>query len=160
MRYQAKFTPTEENALTGYRMHERQPNDFLKLCAFGGIVAAVILGVAAYLLHFLVIGVTGLAVGIAVFGAAWLPEWNFRRHLNKSKPEELTFCFTEDFVEFSTSSGQWKYGWDELKKSLIDERGVLLDVSSESFFVFVPADAFVGGYYPLHELKAQLSSTK
>ncbi|HEV2437724.1 MAG TPA: hypothetical protein VG077_17150 [Verrucomicrobiae bacterium] len=160
MRYEAKFIPTEEDVVTGYRMHNRQPDDFLKLCAFGGILAVVIFGVAAYLFHAIIIGVTGLVVGIGTFGAVWLLEWNFRRHLKESKPEELRFYFTDDGVEFSTSSQQWKYRWDELTKSLIDKRGVLLDVSLESFYVFIPAGAFVGGYYPLQELKSLLSSKK
>ena len=160
MRYEAKFTPTEEDALTGYRMFKRQPDDFLKLCAFGGILAVVVFGIASYFLHTFVIGITGIFVGGGTFGIMWLSEWNFRRHIKKSKPEELKFYFTEDGVEFSSSSQQWKYGWNELTKSLIDKRGMLLNVSPESFFTFIPARAFVGGNFPLQELKSLLSSKK
>jgi YcxB-like protein len=160
MRYEAKFTPTVEDVMTGYRMFKRQPDDFLKLCAFGGITALVIFGIAAYVLHFLMLAVTGILTCSSVIGVPWLSEWNARRHLKKSKPEELKFYFTEDGVEFSSSSQQWKYRWDELTKSLVDKRGVLLNVSSESFYTFVPAGAFVGGYFPLPELKSLLSSKK
>jgi hypothetical protein len=159
MRYEAKFTPTVESELTGFHVSRRQPDDFLKLCAFGGIFAVVIFGIAGYFLHSIGFGAGGIFIGGGIFGIMWLSEWSFRRHIKKSKPEELKFYFTEDGVEFSTSSQQGKYRWNELTKSLLDKRGVLLD-NSEGFCVFIPAGAFVGGYFPLPELKLLLSSKK
>jgi hypothetical protein len=159
MRYEAKFTPTMESELTAYRVSRRQPDDYLKLCAFGGVLAVVVFGIAGYFLHSMWFGANGIFIGGFVFGIIWLSEWNFRRRLKNSKPEELKFYFTEDGVEFSTSSQQGKYRWDELTNSVLDKRGVLLN-NSGGFCVFIPAGAFVGGNFPFQELKLLLSSKK
>ena len=160
MRYEAKFTDTVEDALRGYRMSNRQGDDFLKLCAFGGVTALVVFGIAAYVLHFPVLAVTGVFVGGGVLGVPWLMEWNVRRLAKKTKHEEQTFYFTEDGFEFSNSFMQSKDTWDKITKASLDERGMLLYVSSQNFCFFIPARAFVGGYYPLQELKSLLSSKR
>jgi hypothetical protein len=160
MRYEAKFTPTVEDAVTGHRMLNRQPYDYLKLCAFGGITAVVVFGIAAYFLHSLVFGVGGIFVGGGCAGLPWLMEWNFRRIAKKSKPEEQTFYFTEDGFEFSNSVMQSKDTWDKITKASLDGRGMLLYVGSEGYCFFIPARAFVDGYFPLQELKSLLSRKK
>jgi YcxB-like protein len=160
MRYEAKFTPTVEDAVTGYRMLNRQGDDFLMLCVFGGITAVIVFGIAAYVLHFLALGVTGIFVGGGVVGVPWLMEWNFRRRTKKIKPEEQKFFFTEDGFEFSNSFMQSKETWDKITKASLDERGMLLYVGSQNFCFFIPAHAFVDGYFPLQELKSLLASKK
>lgn len=152
MRYEAKFTPTVDDVLTGYRMSNRRPNDFLKLCAIGSITAVLIFGVAAFILHFPALGISGIFVGAGVFGFPWFAEWRVRHAAEKSKPEEVKVYFTDEGVEVSNIVIQTKRSWHEIKKAVLDERGVLLYVDSLNFSFFIPAHAFVGGY-PLKELK-------
>jgi YcxB-like protein len=160
MRYEAKFTPTVEDAVTGYRMLNRQGNDFLKLGVFGGITAIVIFGIAACIFHAIPLGISGIFIGVFIPGVLWLIEWNFRRRVKKIKPEEQKFFFTEDGFEFSNSFTQSKETWDKITKASLDERGMLFYIDSQNFSFFIPSRAFVGGYFPLHELKSLLASKK
>lgn len=160
MRYEAKYTETVEDVLRGYRMSNRQSDDIVKLSAFGGITALVVFGIGAYVFHALVLGISGIFVGGSIVGVPWLMEWNVRRLAKKSKHEEQTFYFTEDGFEFSNNVMQWKEPWDKITKASLDERGMLLYVGSENFCFFIPARAFVGGYFPLQELKSRLSGKK
>jgi hypothetical protein len=157
MRYEAKFTPTVEDVLVGYRMVNRWPNDILKLCAFGAVTAVVVFGVAGCVLHAWILGIGGVWIGAGIFGFMWFLEWRVRRAAEKSKPEEVKVCFTEDGIEVSNNIIQNKHSWHEIKKLILDERGVLFSIDSkdrsEFFSFFVPAHAFVGGYFPLKELK-------
>jgi hypothetical protein len=157
MRYEAKFTPTVEDALAGYRMVNRQPNDLLKLCAIGGILAVVIFSIASYILHTWILAIGGVWIGIFTFSIVWLMEFRIRRAAKKSRPEEIKANFTDEGIEVSDNISQNKCPWGEIKKIILDERGVLIsiDLTDHSGFVsfFIPARAFVGGYYPLKELK-------
>ena len=157
MRYEAKFTPTIEDVLVGYRMLNRWPNDFLKLCAFGGIVAVVIFGVAGCILHAWILGIGGIFIGAGIFGIPWFKEWRIRQAAKKSKPEEVKVYFMEEGIEVSNNIIQEKHSWHEIKKVVLDERGVLFSIDSKDhsafFSFFIPAHAFVDGYFPLKELK-------
>jgi hypothetical protein len=157
MRYEARFTPTVEDVVVGYRMANRQPNDFLKLCAIGGIVAVVIFDVAACILHFAFLGIIGLLMGAGFYGGPWFAEWRVRHQAGKSKPEEIKVYFMDEGIEVTNNITQHKHSWREIKKVMLDERGVLIsiDLEDRSGFIsfFIPAHAFVGGYFPLKELK-------
>jgi hypothetical protein len=69
MRYEAKFTPTVEDVLVGYRMINRQPNDFLKLCAIGGATAFVVFGVAACVVHAWILAIGGIWIGAGILSS-------------------------------------------------------------------------------------------
>lgn len=157
MRHEAVFTPTVDDILVAYRMHNRQPNDVWKLYLMGGVGVAAVFGVAAIVMDFLVIGVVGVVVGTTAFGAPLLLELNIRRFAKKLKPEEVRYAFSEDGVEFSTRLAQVKHTWDLITKASLDDRGILLYTGPLSYS-FVPARAFVSGYFPRQELKALLFS--
>jgi hypothetical protein len=178
MRYEAKFTPTVDDVLTAIHMHnQRKDDDNLKLCLYIGIGLAIVFGIAAYFLHFLALGIAGIFMGVFMPIAPRLMRWtmetsirmedNIRRRSKKFAPEEFKLCLTEDGVEFSNSVVQSsnnlvksKNTWDEITKVLLDERGVLLYIGSQGYYFFIPAGAFVGGYFPLEELKSLVSHKK
>jgi hypothetical protein len=157
MQYEAKFIATPEDAVVGYRMFNRWPDDFLKLCAIGSIVAIVIFGVAACILHTWVLAIGGMWTGAGVFGIPWLMEWRIRHAAKKSRPEEVKVYFTDEGIEVSNDITQNKHSWREIKKVMLDERGVLFSIDLEdhsgAFSFFIPVHAFVDGYFPLKELK-------
>ena len=157
MRHEAVFTPTVDDMLAAYRMHNRQPNDVWKLYLMGGVGVALVFGIAAVLMDFLVIGAVGIVVGAVAFGAPMLLELNIRRFAKKLKPEEVRYFFSEEGVEFQTRLAQVKHTWDLITKASLDERGIILYTGPLSYS-FVPARAFVSGYFPRQELKALLSA--
>lgn len=156
MRYEAKFTPTPDDIVTGYRMRNRQSDDLWKLCAFAAILIAAVFGIAAYLMEFLVIGITGAVLVPVAFIPVAL-EWNVRRMARKWPLDELRFCFSEDGVEFSSSVVQSKHAWSIFIKASLDERGLLLFTDPMNYS-FIPARAFTSGYFPRQELKTLLSA--
>jgi hypothetical protein len=158
MRYEAKFTPTPDDIVTGYRMRNGQSDDPWKLCAFAAVLIATVFGTAAYLMEFLAIGI----VGVVLVPVAFIPagmEWNIRRMARKWSQEELRFCFSESGVEFSSSTVQSTHAWSLFTKALLDDRGLLLFTDSVSYS-FIPARAFTSGsgYFPRQELKSLLSA--
>jgi hypothetical protein len=167
MQYEAKFTPTVDDVLTAIHMHnQRRDDDNWKLCLYIGIGVAIVFGIAAYFLHFLALGIAGIFIGVFMPVAPRIMKWpielgiriedNIRRRSKTFKPDELKFCFTEDGVEFSNGVVQSNYTWDVLTKSLLDERGVLLYLGSQGYH-FIPSGAFIGGNFPLQELKSLVS---
>jgi hypothetical protein len=159
MRYEAKFTPTVDDAVTGWRMLNRQGDDFLKLGVFGGITAIVIFGIAAFILHAIPLGIGGIFIGVFIPGMLWLMEWNFRRRVKKVKPEEQKIFFTDDGFEFSNGLMQSKETWDIITRASLDKRGILFYIGSQNSSFFVPARAFVDGF-PLQEMKSLLLRKK
>jgi hypothetical protein len=157
MRYEATFTPTVDDAIAGYRMHNRQRDDVWKLCILGMVGIALVFGVAAVVMDFLLIGIVGVLVGPVAFGSPMLIEWRIRRFAKKQKPEEVRLCLTEDGIEFSSRVVQGKHTWDLITKACLDKRGIILYTGPQNYS-FVPARAFVSGYYPRQELKTLLSA--
>jgi hypothetical protein len=170
MRYEARYTPSVEDFLTGVHMqNQRRDNDNRKLCLYIGIGVAIVFGIAACILHALALCIAGIFIGIFMPVALPIIRWpmelairiedNIRRRSKKFKQEELKFYLTEDGIEFFNGVAQSNYTWDVFAKSLLDERGVLLFLDSQSYF-FIPAAAFIGGHFPLQELKSLLTSKK
>ncbi|HEU6447744.1 MAG TPA: hypothetical protein VFV23_04830 [Verrucomicrobiae bacterium] len=159
MQYQAKFTPTIEDVLIGFNMHNGRSSDFWKAGVAGGLTAIVVFSIGAFLFHFLMLAIISVIIGVSVGCAQWLAELNIRRVAKKSRFEELTFSFSEEGVGFSNSTTQAKYTWNEIKKTRLDERGVVLDFGALGY-LFNPARAFAGNHFPLQELKLLLSHKK
>jgi hypothetical protein len=156
MRYEATFTPTVEDVIAGYRMHNRQRDDVWKLCILGMVGIVLVFGIAAVAMDFLLIGIVGVLVGSVAFGSPMLIEWKIRRFANEQQPEEVRLCLSEDGVEFSSRVAQGKHTWDLITKACLDERGIILYTGPQNYS-FIPARAFVSGYFPRQELKALLS---
>lgn len=156
MHYEARFIPTPDDIVTGYRMRHRLGDDLLKLCMFAAALVAVVFGVAAYLMAFPVVGILGaLLVPVAFIPAAMV--WNVRRVARKWPQEEMRFLISDAGVEVHSSVAQTKYTWSVFTKASLDDRGLLLFVHPE-VYSFIPARAFTSGYFPRHELKALLSA--
>lgn len=157
MRYEAVFTPTVDDVLSGYRMHNRVPDYVWKLYLLGGVGLAAAFGIAAVAMDFPAIAVTGVAAGALGCGAPMLNEWNIRRHAKRFKLEEVRYTFTEEGIEFSSDVAQVKHTWDLITKASLDERGIILYTGPLNYS-FVPARAFRAGYFPRQELKMLLSA--
>jgi hypothetical protein len=156
MRYEAIFTPTADDIVRGFRMRNRQSDDAWKLYVGGGVLLAVIMCIAAYLLNFLQIAWFGVAIAAIAFSAPMLNELSLRRLAKKIDRKEMRYCFTDDGVEFSSDLIQMKHSWDLITKATVDERGILL-CAGKINYVFVPARAFISGYFPRQELTSLLA---
>lgn len=156
MRYEAKFTPLAADVLQGYRMHHRQRDDTWKLLLLGAALTAAVFGVAAYVMRFPLFAGLGVIVGASAFASPLLLELQVRRVAKKILAEEVTYFFTDDGVEFSSRLVQVKHSWDLITKASLDERGILLYTGPMNY-AFIPARAFVHGYFPRGELKSLLA---
>jgi hypothetical protein len=156
MRYEAIFTPTADDIVRGIRMRNRQSDDAWKLYVAGGALLATILCVAAYILNFLQIAWFGIAIAAIAFSTPMLSELSLKRRAKKIERKEVRYCFTDNGVEFSSDVAQVKHTWDVITKAMVDERGILL-CAGKINYVFVPARAFVSGYFPRQELASFLA---
>ncbi len=153
MRYEAKFTPTPDDMVTGHRMRNGQSDDVWKLSVITAVLILAVFGIAAYLLEFLAIGIMGVVLVPIAFIAIGM-EWNVRRMARKWSQEELNFSLSESGVEFRSSAVQAKHVWSLFTRASLDDRGLLL--VWDSGYWFIPARAFASGYFPRQELKTLL----
>jgi len=156
MRFEAIFTPTADDVVRGFRMHNGQSDDAWKLYVGGGVLFAVIMCVAAYMLNFLQVAWFGVAIAVMAFSAPMLGELSLKRLAKKNERKEMRYCFTDDGVEFSSDVAQVKHTWDLVTKAMVDERGILICAGKRDY-AFVPARAFVTGYFPRQELTSLLA---
>ncbi|GAB5559796.1 MAG: hypothetical protein SynsKO_14430 [Synoicihabitans sp.] len=137
-------------------MQNKQTVETWKLCLLAAGLVLVIFGTAALMLDFLAIGIMGSVlapVGLVML----LPEWNIRRFVRKSPREESVVVFSEDNVEINIDKTRTNLPWSKIQKVHIDDRGVVMLLDSNNA-VFVPARAFVKGYFPRQELKRLITS--
>jgi len=157
LRFEARFTPTAEDAVTAYRMARGQGEDYWRLHAFGGVLFAVVMGVAAFILKFPVLVVLGVLVGPFTFGVIWIRERQVGSTAEGVPSPEALYYFTETALEYRCGSVRATYPWATVKRTSLDDRGVLIYTAGAASFI--PARAFPDGYFPRGELRSFLSSS-
>lgn len=155
MRYEARFTLTDEDLVTAYRMHKRETAFTRNLYILAGVIAVVLFAVIAHFMQRPQMVVFGLVFGVIAGASPFLIEWRIRSAGKKMKAEEVRCYFSEEGLEFQNKFGQVKYTWDLVVKASLDERGLLFYTGPMSYS-FVPARGFVSGYFPRAELRTLL----
>jgi hypothetical protein len=156
-RYEARFIPTGDDAVTAYRMDKGQDDDAWKLFLFGAVLLALVFAVAAYVLKFPALAVFGLAIGSATFGVIKLRERQVRSGAPISEAAEVHCYFSDEGLDVARCGSRSRYPWDKITRASLDGRGILVYTVSGGYS-FIPARAFPGGYFPRDELKSFLSS--
>ncbi|MBL9206630.1 MAG: YcxB family protein [Opitutaceae bacterium] len=157
MRYEAQFTLTPADMMTGFRMHFRQSDNILKIYLFGAVAVLTLCGVAAYSLQLPIIAIAGAVLTVVVVGTFSLKEIALRRQANRVPAETVSYVFSDVGVEFTSSIAQSKLSWSAFTEARLDERGLVL-YTSRMTFSFIPARAFVTGYFPRAEIKALMAA--
>ena len=157
MHFEAKFAPTSEDVITGYRMHSRQSNDVWKAYAIGAALLIVVFAVIAYLMRFFMIGLLGVGGAVGGLGGFLLGEIGVRKQAKQVTGEEVAYALSDEGVEFTSSTTHSRLPWSYFTKVRIDHRGVVL-YTKDATYSYLPARAFSSERFPMEELGAFLAT--
>lgn len=111
MRYEARFTMTDEDLVTAYRMHKRETAFTRNLYVLAGVITVALFAVISHFLQRPHMAVVGLVFGVIAGTTPFLIEWRIRNAGKKVKTEEVRCYFSEEVLEFQSKFGQVKHTW-------------------------------------------------
>lgn len=152
----AKFVYSPDDAVTAYRMQHSQTSETWKLCALMAGLHVIVFTSFAIALDFWIYSLLGGGLAAGSF-LSLIPETRLRRSVEKLPRQEQEIGISERGIEINDNYAQFLQPWSEIKKAHIDERGLLLFFVSE-ICLFIPARAFIKGYFPRNELKPLITS--
>ena len=150
-RFGGTYTPSVDDAVTAYRMHERISLQSRRLHLLGGALFLIVFGGIGIVMKFPEIIWLGVLLSPLFFLTSWMRDRAAKGHARKRTYEELSIAFTDEGISAVSQNWRNEHSWKTVKKVRIDGRGVLVYTDQEGFH-FIPARAF-GTPFPERELR-------